>query len=32
MIKALRYTANKLEELKFWFIMKWNNFLKKLMM
>ncbi len=31
MIKGLRYLADKLEELKFWSIAKWNNFLKSLM-
>lgn len=32
MIKLLRYLANKLEQLKFWLILKWNNFLKLLML
>jgi hypothetical protein len=31
MIKALRYLADKLEEFKFWLILKWNNLLKSLM-
>ena len=32
MIKALRYTADKLEHFTFWLVAKWNNFLKKLML
>ena len=32
MIKALRYLADKLEQFKFWLIMKWNNFLESLKM
>lgn len=32
MIRLLRYLADKLEECKFYFIEKWNNFLKKLML
>ena len=32
MIKGLRYLADKLEEFKFWLILKWNNFLEKLKM
>lgn len=32
MIKALRYLADKLEQFKFWLILKWNNFLENLKM
>lgn len=32
MIRALRYLANKLEQLKIYLITKWNNFLDKIKM
>jgi len=32
MIKALRYIADKLEQFKFYLIMKWNRLLKSLML
>jgi hypothetical protein len=32
MVKGLRYIADKIEDLQFYLIAKWNNFLKGLML
>jgi len=32
MVRGLRYLADKIEQLQFWLVAKWNKFLKSLML